>query len=145
MPRVTSEPAPTRIAVAGLGYVGLSMAVLLGRHHQVVAFDLDEARVDTLRAGKSPIHDDDIVRFLAEEDLDVTFTTDAAEAYAGADYVVISTPTNYDEVTNYFNTASVETVIADVQRLAPDATMVVKSTIPVGYVEDVRARLAPTT
>ena len=139
--RVTTEATTTRIAVAGLGYVGLSMAVLLARHHRVVAFDLDEARIETLRGGHSPIHDDDIERFLAEEDLDVTFTTDPAEAYAGADYVIISTPTNYDEVTNYFNTASVEMVIADVQKVAPDATMVIKSTIPVGYVEDVRARL----
>lgn len=141
MPRVTTPPAPTRIAVTGLGYVGLSIAVLLARHHQVVAFDLDEARIDTLRQGRSPIHDDDIARFLAEEKLDLTFTTDPAEAYAGAEFVIISTPTNYDEVTNYFNTASVEMVIADVQRLAPDATMIIKSTIPVGYVEDVRARM----
>ena len=81
------------------------MAVLLARHHRVVGLDLDEARIDTLRGGQSPIHDEDIERFLAEEELALTFTTDPAEAYAGAEYVIISTPTNYDEVTNYFNTA----------------------------------------
>jgi UDPglucose 6-dehydrogenase len=137
---VTTEPR-TRIAVAGLGYVGLSMAVLLARHHDVVGLDLDKERIDVLREGRSPIHDEDISRFLAEEDLSLTFTTDAAEAYADVEFVVISTPTNYDPVTNYFNTGTVEAVIADVLRLAPDATMVIKSTIPVGYVEDVRARM----
>jgi UDPglucose 6-dehydrogenase len=131
----------TKIAVVGLGYVGLSMACLLARHNEVVAFDLDEGRIETLRAGQSPIHDDDISRFLADEDLALTFTTDPAEAYAGAEFVIISTPTNYDEVTNYFNTSTVEQVIGDVIRLAPDATMVIKSTIPVGYVDDVRKRM----
>ncbi|EON22486.1 UDP-glucose 6-dehydrogenase [Nocardioides sp. CF8] len=131
----------TKIAVAGLGYVGLSMACLLARHNEVVGLDLDEARIEQLRSGESPIHDEDISRFLAEEDLALTFTTDPAQAYAGAEFVIIATPTNYDEVTNYFNTASVEAVIADVMRLAPDATMVIKSTIPVGFVDDVRSRL----
>ncbi|WP_232819943.1 nucleotide sugar dehydrogenase [Nocardioides allogilvus] len=131
----------TKIAVAGLGYVGLSMACLLARHNEVVGLDLDEARIELLRSGESPIHDEDISRFLAEEDLTLTFTTDPAQAYAGAEFVIIATPTNYDEVTNYFNTASVEAVIADVMRLAPDATMVIKSTIPVGFVDDVRSRL----
>lgn len=131
----------TKIAVAGLGYVGLSMACLLARHNEVVGFDLDEARIQTLRDGISPIHDDDITRFLTDEDLTLSFTTDPAEAYAGAEFVIIATPTNYDEVSNYFNTGSVEFVIADVMRHAPEATMVVKSTVPVGFVEDVRARL----
>lgn len=131
----------TKIAVVGLGYVGLSMACLLARDNEVVGLDLDEARIERLRAGESPIHDEDISRFLASEDLALTFTTDAAEAYAGVEFVIIATPTNYDEVTNYFNTDSVEAVIADVMRLAPDATMVIKSTIPVGYVNDVRARM----
>ncbi|PUA81297.1 nucleotide sugar dehydrogenase [Nocardioides currus] len=131
----------TKIAVAGLGYVGLSMACLLARDNEVVGLDLDEARVEGLRQGRSPIHDEDIERFLEHEDLALTFTTDPAEAYAGAEFVIIATPTNYDEVTNYFNTGSVESVIADVARLAPEATMVVKSTIPVGFIEDVRARL----
>ena len=131
----------TKIAVVGLGYVGLSMACLLARHNEVVGLDLDADRIDLLRAGKSPIHDPDIERFLAEGDLAPTFTTDPAEAYDGAEFVIIATPTNYDEVTNYFNTDSVEAVIGDVMRLAPDATMVIKSTIPVGYVMDVRSRM----
>ncbi|WP_269800885.1 nucleotide sugar dehydrogenase [Nocardioides alpinus] len=131
----------TTISVAGLGYVGLSMAVLLARHHTVVGLDLDAERIEKLRRGVSPIHDDDISRFLAEEDLDLTFTTDAAEAHTGADFVIIATPTNYDESTNYFDTSTVEHVMRDVHRLNPDATMVVKSTVPVGYIEDVRRRL----
>ena len=131
----------TKIAVVGLGYVGLSMACLLARHNEVVGLDLDADRIDLLRGGTSPIHDPDIERFLAEEDLAPTFTMDPAVAYAGAEFVIIATPTNYDEVTNYFNTGSVEAVIADVMRLAPDATMVIKSTIPVGYVADVRSRM----
>jgi UDPglucose 6-dehydrogenase len=131
----------TKIAVVGLGYVGLSMACLLARHNEVVGLDVDADRIDLLRAGESPIHDEDIKRFLADEDLALTFTTDPAEAYAGAEFVIIATPTNYDEVTNYFNTGSVEAVIADVMRLSPEATMVIKSTIPVGYVADVRARM----
>jgi UDPglucose 6-dehydrogenase len=131
----------TKIAVAGLGYVGLSMACLLARDNEVIGLDLDAERIEMLRRGESPIHDEDIKRFLVSEDLALTFTTDPAEAYAGAEFVIIATPTNYDEVTNYFNTGSVEAVIADVLRLAPDATMVIKSTIPVGYVADVRRRM----
>jgi UDPglucose 6-dehydrogenase len=134
-------PVTTKISVAGLGYVGLSMAVLLARHNTVVGLDLDAPRIDRLCGGESPIHDDDISRFLAEEDLDVTFTTDPAEAHTGADFVIIATPTNYDPVTNYFDTRSIESVMRDVLRIAPDATMVVKSTVPVGYIEDVRTRL----
>ena len=131
----------TKISVAGLGYVGLSMAVLLARHNTVVGLDLDVPRIDKLRRGESPIHDDDISRFLAEEELDVTFTTDAEEAHTGADFVIIATPTNYDPVTNYFDTSSIEAVMRDVHRIEPGATMVVKSTVPVGYIEDVRERL----
>ena len=131
----------TKISVAGLGYVGLSMAVLLARHHTVVGLDLDADRIERLRRGESPIHDDDISRFLAHEDLDLTFTTDPEAAHAGADFVVVATPTNYDAGTNYFDTASVEHVIATCTRIAPDATMVVKSTVPVGFIDDVRARL----
>jgi UDPglucose 6-dehydrogenase len=131
----------TKISVAGLGYVGLSMAVLLARHDTVVGLDLDAPRIDKLRRGESPIHDEDISRFLAEEDLDLTFTTDAEEAHTGADFVIIATPTNYDPVTNYFDTSSIEAVMRDVMRIAPEATMVVKSTVPVGYVNDVRTRL----
>ncbi|WP_322920547.1 MULTISPECIES: nucleotide sugar dehydrogenase [Nocardioides] len=131
----------TKISVAGLGYVGLSMAVLLARHNTVVGLDLDAERIERLRRGESPIHDEDISRFLAEEDLDLTFTTDAEESHAGADVVIIATPTNYDPVTNYFDTGSIEAVMRDVLRINPHALMVVKSTVPVGYIEDVRARL----
>lgn len=131
----------TKIAVVGLGYVGLSMAVLLARHNTVVGLDLDEGRIETLRGGTSPIHDDDISRFLAHEDLDLTFTTDAAQAYEGAEFVIIATPTNYDEVTNYFDTSSVEGVISEAAKAAPGATLVVKSTIPVGFIAEVRERL----
>ena len=135
----------TKISVAGLGYVGLSMAMLLARHNTVVGLDLDVDRIERLRRGESPIHDDDISRFLADPGLDVTFTTDAGEAHAGADFVIIATPTNYDEATNSFDTSTVELVISDVHRLNPDATMVVKSTVPVGFIEDVRRRLGIDT
>ncbi|MFM6848937.1 MAG: nucleotide sugar dehydrogenase, partial [Terrabacter sp.] len=117
------------------------MAVLLARHNTVVGLDLDADRIERLRRGESPIHDDDISRFLAEEELDLTFTTDPAEAHTGADFVIIATPTNYDPVTNYFDTSTIEAVARDVLRVAPGATMVVKSTVPVGYTDDVRARL----
>ena len=137
----TISGVTTRISVAGLGYVRLSMAVLLAGHNTVVGLDLDAARIEKLKRGESPIHDDDISRFLAEEELDLVFTTDAEEAHAGADFVIIATPTNYDPVTNYFDTGSIEAVMRDVQRINPHATMVVKSTVPVGYIEDVRARL----
>ncbi len=133
--------AVTTISVAGLGYVGLSMAVLLARHNTVRGLDLDAARIEQLSRGESPIHDEEISQFLAEEELDLTFTTDAEAAHAGADFVVIATPTNYDEGTNYFDTSTVEDVMRDVHRINPEATMVVKSTVPVGYIEDVRRRL----
>lgn len=131
----------TKISVAGLGYVGLSVAILLARHHRVAGLDLDAARVALLESGTSPIHDAEISRFLAHEELDLTFTTDPETAHADSEFVVIATPTNYDSETNSFDTSSVEAVIRTVMRVAPEATMVIKSTIPVGYVEDVRLRL----
>ena len=138
---VTTNSPATIISVAGLGYVGLSMAVLLSRHHTVRGLDLDAPRIEQLSRGESPIHDEEISRFLATEDLDLTFTTDSEVAHTGADFVIIATPTNYDEATNYFDTSTVEFVMRDVHRLNPDATMVVKSTVPVGFIEDVRRRL----
>ena len=138
---VTTNSPATIISVAGLGYVGLSMAVLLSRHHTVRGFDLDAPRIEQLSRGESPIHDEEISRFLATEDLDLTFTTDSEVAHTGADFVIIATPTNYDEATNYFDTSTVEFVMRDVHRLNPEATMVVKSTVPVGFIEDVRRRL----
>ncbi len=133
--------SPARIAVVGTSYVGLSLAVLLARHHHVVAHDIDAAKIALLRSGHSPISDPDIERYLAQERLDLTFTTVPEEAYAEAEFVIIATPTNYDEVTNYFDTRSVESVIRDVMRINPDAVMVVKSTIPVGFTTTTRDRL----
>ncbi|HEX8780017.1 MAG TPA: nucleotide sugar dehydrogenase, partial [Nocardioides sp.] len=131
----------SRIVVVGLGYVGLSIACLLARHHTVVGVDLDADRVETLRRGESPIHDADISRFLREEDLDLTFTTDGADEYADAEFVVVATPTNYDPVTNYFDTSSVEKVVGEVLAASSGATLVIKSTIPVGYTVELRERL----
>ncbi|KRF24863.1 nucleotide sugar dehydrogenase [Phycicoccus sp. Soil803] len=131
----------TRIAVVGTGYVGLSMAVLLSQHHDVVAFDIDRERVAGLREGRSPIKDAEIEDFLAHRELRLTFTDDSDEAYSGADFVVIATPTDYDPVTNYFNTSTVEKVAADVAAANPAAVMVVKSTVPVGFTRGLAQRL----
>ena len=131
----------TRIAVVGTGYVGLSMAVLLSPHHDGIAFDIDRARVAGLRAGRSPIKDAEIEDFLAHRELRLTFTDDSHEAYAGADFVVIATPTDYDPVTNYFNTSTVQKVAADVAAANPTAVMVVKSTVPVGFTRSLAQRL----
>lgn len=131
----------TKIAVVGLGYVGLSIAVLLSQNHDVVGLEINQEKLRLLKAGRSPIHDVEIEEFLGRGDLRLSFTDDPATAYADAEYVVIATPTDYDVENNYFNTRSVESVISDVTRLQPDATMVIKSTIPVGFVLDVRKRL----
>jgi UDPglucose 6-dehydrogenase len=131
----------TRIAVVGTGYVGLSMAVLLARHHDVVALDIDESRVALLREGRSPIQDPEIERFLAAGDLQLRVTTNPAEAYDGAEFVIVATPTNYDPVTNYFDTSSVEQVTKDAVTRAPDATVVVKSTVPVGFTRELRGQV----
>ena len=129
------------VTIAGMGYVGLSNAALLAQHNTVRAIDLDAARVEMVNAGKSPIVDSELEDFLANQTLDLTATTDPEEAYIGADYIIVATPTNYDANTNDFDTSSVEAVIATAQKLAPDATIVIKSTIPVGYVNDVRERM----
>lgn len=130
-----------KIAVFGLGYVGLSNAVLLAQHNEVVAVDISAERVAMVNARTSPIIDAELQDFLTGRTLDLSATTDAAAALAGADYVIVATPTNYDIDTNSFNTASVEAVISLAKTHAPDATVVVKSTIPVGFIDDVRARL----
>lgn len=129
-----------KIAVAGTGYVGLSISVLLAQHHKVTAVDIIPEKVNMINSRKSPIQDDYIEKYLAEKELDLTATLDAKAAYAYADFVVIAAPTNYDSVKNFFDTSAVETVIETVLSVNPDAIMVIKSTIPVGYTESVREK-----
>jgi UDPglucose 6-dehydrogenase len=130
-----------KIAVAGTGYVGLSMAVLLSQHHEVCAIDLVPEKVELINHQKSPIQDEYIEKYLSEKDLDLTATTDAEQAYTGADFVIIAVPTNYDPKKNYFDTSAVETVIKLVMELAPNAIMVIKSTVPVGYTARIREEM----
>ena len=131
-----------RIAVAGTGYVGLSIAVLLAQHHTVTAVDIIPEKVDRINRGQSPIVDKEIEEYLANKTLALTATTDGASAYRQADFVVIATPTNYDPTKNYFDTTRVESVIEQVLAVNDQAIMVIKSTVPVGYTESVRARYA---
>ena len=130
-----------KIVVVGLGYVGLSNAALLAQHNEVIGVDISQERVDALNARKSPIVDAEISEYLADRKLNLSASTDLKASLTGADYVIVSTPTNYDEKTNFFCTSSVETVIAEVIAVEPGACIVVKSTIPVGFIEDVRERL----
>ena len=130
-----------KIAVAGTGYVGLSIATLLSQHHQVTAVDVIPEKVDLINRRKSPIQDEYIEKYLAEKELNLTATLDGAKAYADADFVVIAAPTNYVPVKNYFDTSHVEEVIELVKEVNPRAIMVIKSTIPVGYTESVRKKL----
>ena len=129
------------ICVVGTSYVGLSIAVLLAEHHDVVAYDIDEGRLDQIRQRRSPIVDPDIDERLSRPELRLTVTSDKHTAYASAEFVVVATPTNYDERTNYFDTSTVEQVVADVVAINPDATAVIKSTIPVGFTAGLRERL----
>ena len=128
------------IAVAGTGYVGLSLATLLSQHNHVMAVDIIPEKVDMVNHRKSPIQDDYIEKYLAEKDLDLTATMDAEAAYKDADFVIIATPTNYDSKKNFFDTSSVEAVIKLVMKYNPNAIMVIKSTIPVGYTKSVREK-----
>lgn len=129
-----------KIAVAGTGYVGLSIATLLAQHHQVVAVNRTEAKAEMINNRKSPIQDDYIEKYFAEKELNLVATTDGKSAYTGADFVVIATPTNYDSKMNFFDTSAVESVIEEVMECAPEAIMVIKSTIPVGYTASIREK-----
>ena len=129
-----------RIAVAGTGYVGLSISILLAQNNEVKAVDIIQSKVDLINSKKSPIADKEIEEYLAAKELNLTATTDGIAAYKDAELVVISTPTNYDPNKNYFDTSSVEAVIEQVISVNPDAVMIIKSTVPVGYTESVREK-----
>ena len=131
--KIREEQKTYTISIAGTGYVGLSNAILLAQHHKVYAVDILQEKVDLINERKSPIIDREIEAYLREKKLNLTATTDAEKAYRESDFVVISTPTNYDPVKNYFDTSSVEQVIQLVQKCSPDAVMVIKSTVPVGF------------
>ena len=130
-----------KIVVVGLGYVGLSNATLLAQHNEVIGVDISQERVDALNMRKSPIIDVELSQYFAEKDLDLSASVDLKTSVVGADYVIVSTPTNYDENTNFFDVSSVEAVIAQVIENEPSACIVVKSTIPVGFIDDIRRRL----
>ena len=129
-----------KIAVAGTGYVGLSIATLLAQHHKVIAVDIVPEKVEMINNKKSPIQDEYIEKYLAEKELDLTATLDAKEAYTDADFVVIAAPTNYDSKKSFFDTSAVEDVIRLVIQCNPDAIMVIKSTVPVGFTAHVREK-----
>ena len=140
MPEAEAQQAtPVKITVVGTGYVGISNAVLLAQRNRVVALDIDARKVEMINAKTSPIADPEIEEYLANRPLDLLATTDRALAYDGADFVVIATPTDYDPDTNYFNTSTVEAVIADALKMAPNALVIVKSTVPVGFTDRMRA------
>ncbi|MGP5342257.1 nucleotide sugar dehydrogenase [Glutamicibacter arilaitensis] len=133
-----------KIAVVGTGYVGMSIAALLARDHQVIALDINEERVKLVNQKLSPIVDEELTRYLSHEDLMLTATTDSALAYDEADFVIVATPTNYDPDTNHFDTSSVESVVADAIAINPNANIVIKSTVPVGYTNDLQKNYSGT-
>lgn len=130
-----------KIAVAGTGYVGLSLAVLLAQHNEVTAVDIIPEKVDLINNKKSPIQDDYIEKYLAEKELDLTATLDAESAYKNSEFVIVAAPTNYDSKKNFFDTSAVEAVIELVMEYNPNAIIVIKSTIPVGYTKSVREKM----
>ena len=130
------------IAVAGAGYVGLSLAVLLAQHHEVIVIDIIPEKISMLNSKQSPIADNEIEDFLANSSFNLRATSDKYEAYQSADFVIIATPTDYDILTNAFNTQSVEAVITDVLEINPAATMIIKSTVPVGYTKSIKDKFA---
>lgn len=130
-----------KIAIAGLGYVGLSNAILLAKNNEVVAFDIDDNKVDQINNKKSPIEDDDVEKYLSKETLNLKATKDKTSAYADADFIIIATPTDYDPETNNFNTKSIENVICDVMKINPNGVMIVKSTVPVGFTKKIKLEL----
>src|SRR6056297_256262 len=141
MSEYRKEVFAMNIAIAGIGYVGLANALLLARHHRVRALDIDPKRIRMVNERVPPLADADMERFFTEEALDLHATDDPASAFSGADFVLIATPTNYDPERNTFDTSSIEVVARKVLCIAPKAVMVIKSTVPVGYTEDLRARL----